>query len=247
MELNQLHIEHPDAERLIIFLHEGLGSIGLWKKFPHEVCALTKSKGIVYDRSGYGNSSGDLANRKADYLHLAANELYEAFFENKTYDLPVYLYGHSDGGSIALIFAALYPDKVAGIITEAAHVINEPETLAGVKAARPYFNEGKFDGLKKYHGENYKAVFYAWNDIWLSEEFRHWNIVELLEKITCPALIFQGDDDEYGTIKQVELIEKHIGSKVSIRMLKNCGHAPHKEQKELVILNVKNWLNGSEA
>lgn len=235
MTINHKFIGNPDAEEIIIFLHEGLGSITLWKDFPDQLCALTNRYGLVYDRSGYGLSSGDLTNRSKDYLHQAAEELENLIQTIVPSHYKIILYGHSDGGSIALIHAAKYPDRTLKVITEAAHVFVEDITIAGVKAARPLFDLGKFEGLRKYHGDRYKEVFYAWNDIWLADAFRNWDITSLLPKINCPQLIIQGVDDQYGTLKQVEAIAE-LTTGQTIRFTPDqCGHAPHKEQREKVL------------
>ena len=158
---------------------------------------------------------------------------------------PIYdmfLYGHSDGGSIALIYAANHPVKVTGIITEAAHVFVEDMTIAGVRAALPFFQQGKFDGLKKYHGDRFQEVFLAWNNIWLDPDFRNWNISPLLPKITCPQLIIQGEDDPYGTLKQVETIANITIGKSIVFTPKNCNHAPHKENEKETLLAVIRFL-----
>jgi len=243
MDLNRIFVGDSSAERLIIFLHEGLGSVEQWKNFPEHVCRETHSYGLIYDRSGYGKSPGSLANRKPTYLHESAIEL-DALIEDLPNHYERILYGHSDGGSIALIYAANYPTKIKAIITEAAHVFVEPETLIGVQAALPLFKKGKFDGLKKYHGERFEEVFLAWNTAWLSPAFASWNIVDLLPKITCPQLVMQGIDDQYGTAKQVETISKLTKGVTKTVLIENCGHAPHKENENETLIVIEDFLNG---
>ncbi|MDA7803707.1 alpha/beta hydrolase [Crocinitomix sp.] len=245
MKLNTKFVGNSEANRLIIFLHEGLGSIEQWKTFPQELCELTNSYGLIYDREGYGQSKGSLTNRTINYLHEGAEELHTEIISAIHPQYDIYLYGHSDGGSIALIYAAKYGAHIKGIITEAAHVFVEAETIAGVQAARPLFDAGKFDGLKKYHGKRFKEVFFAWNDIWSSTAFRNWEIISLLKTITCPQLVIQGAADEYGTIKQIERIESGTKGHSTVKLIENGGHAPHKEKKEMVLLTVKNWMNGN--
>lgn len=243
MELNHV-FAGPSSPTLVIFLHEGLGSIKQWKQYPSELCEELQVTGLIYDRAGYGKSPGSLENRKPNYLHLAAEELkavvgaYQQEYEN------IFLYGHSDGGSIALIAAANLKDrKLKGVITEAAHVFVEEETIKGVKEERPPFAKGYFDGLKKYHSERYKEVFFAWNDIWLDPSFKDWNIFELLPKIKCPQLAIQGKDDQYGTLKQLEYISTKTIGQTTLFVPENCGHAPHKEQKEAVLEIVKPFIH----
>lgn len=241
MDLNWIEIGNLKSEETMVFLHEGLGCIELWKDYPQLLCKKLNIRGVVYDRAGYGKSPGSLTDRKADYLHLAAIELESLLDKLKI--KSVHLYGHSDGGSIALIFASKYPELAKSVITEAAHVFNENETISGVKAARPLLKQGKMEGLKKYHGNRYKEVFNAWNNIWLDNTFRDWNIEHEVSAVHCPSLIIQGRDDQYGTLKQVYAIEKAIKGATMTLIPYNCGHAPFKEQQEVVIENVINFYN----
>jgi len=241
MNLNVKIVGDPKSEETIVFLHEGLGCIEMWKSYPEDLCNVLGMKGIVYDRAGYGKSPGSLIDRKADYLHLAAEELHELIHHFEI-NQPI-IYGHSDGGSIGLIFAGKYPKLPKALITEAAHVFNEAVTIEGVKDARPLIETGKMDALKKYHGNRYKEVFYAWNDIWLDDSFNEWNISEEIKDISCPTLIIQGKDDQYGTLNQVSTILESIGSEAKSFTPANCGHAPFKEQKEAVIKTVKKFIH----
>ena len=242
-ELNHIFVGNEEADILIIFLHEGLGSIGQWKNFPLQLCDEIGVSGLIYDRSGYGRSLGDLTNRQPNYLRLAAEELIQIVTPiQKEYD-QIFLYGHSDGGSIALIAAALYPSWFSGIITEAAHVFVEEKTIKGVQSARLLFEKGLFDGLEKYHGKRYREVFYAWNDIWLSTGFKDWNIEKLLHQITCPQLIIQGDEDEYATLKQVDSIIKNTNSESQVFIPKHAGHAPHKTNTKEVLITCKGFID----
>lgn len=244
MKLNYRNIESPASETTIIFLHEGLGCIEMWRDYPEKLCKATSCKGIVYDRSGYGKSPGTLVDRKFDYLHLAAYELHEVveYFNLKDF----ILYGHSDGGSIALIYAGLFSDKPRAVITEAAHAFNEAVTIKGVLQARPLLEEGKMEGLKKYHGERFVEVFYAWNNIWISDSFKNWSIESELRKVSVPNLIIQGKNDQYGTLRQVEQICQLTKGESQSLKVSNCGHAPYKEQtKEVLNCSIKfiNELN----
>lgn len=241
MNLNWIEVGNRDSEDCIIFLHEGLGCIEMWKSYPENLCKQLNFRGFIYDRAGYGKSPGSLLDRNADYLHRAAIELSQ-FIDHLQLD-QVHLYGHSDGGSVALIYAGSEPTKVKSLITEAAHIFNEPETIAGVKAARPFLLEGKMDGLKKYHGERYQEVFFAWNDIWLDASFENWNIEEIANNITCPLLVIQGKNDQYGTLAQVKAICKTNPKMARSLIPENCGHAPFKEQTQIVLNEVLNFYN----
>jgi pimeloyl-ACP methyl ester carboxylesterase len=231
--LNWIEVGNTTSDTTIIFLHEGLGCIEMWRDYPKQLCIDLGVRGIVYDRAGYGKSTGSLLNRTNLYLHEAADELAKLITALKI-QYPI-LYGHSDGGSIALIYAANHPDKVKAVITEAAHVFNETGTIKGVREARPWMEEGKMEGLRKYHGDRYQEVFYAWNDIWLDDSFMDWDITDLLPSINCPQLIIQGKDDQYGTLLQVETIAKMTTGETSTFTPENCGHAPFKEQREKVM------------
>jgi pimeloyl-ACP methyl ester carboxylesterase len=242
VNIHYKHIGQQKEGTTIIFLHEGLGCGQMWRDYPQALCESVHLNGIIYDRAGYGKSPGSLVDRKADYLHLAADELRNLILDQKI-EQPI-LYGHSDGGSIALIYASMYPDQIKAVITEAAHVFNEEETIKGVMDARPLMDAGKMEGLRKYHGDRYQEVFYAWNDIWLDESFLKWNITDSLPEITCPQLIIQGVNDQYGTLKQVESIKKLTTGYTQLLTPSNCGHAPFKEQKELVLASATKFING---
>jgi len=240
--LNHKFVGNQNSNQCIIFLHEGLGCIDMWKSYPNELCLHLNMQGLIYDRAGYGKSKGDLRHRTPNYLHAAADELYELIHTLKIQNKDLILYGHSDGGSIALIFAAKHPHLTHSVITEAAHVFVEEITLDGIKPAKKAFKEGKLDGLRKYHGENYKMVFNAWVDIWNHPSFLNWNIETELTNILCPQLIIQGLNDQYGTLKQVESINKNTTGKTTILTPDNCGHAPFKEKTKEVMNEVITFI-----
>jgi pimeloyl-ACP methyl ester carboxylesterase len=228
---------------VLLFLHEALGSIGQWKDFPEKLCRALKLSGIVYERQGHGASSPLSSSRTARYLHQYALEELPAFLDAIKESRPLVLIGHSDGGSIALLFASAFPDRVAGIVTMAAHVINEPETIDGIAPAISAYKAGKLDGLWKYHGDKTHALFYAWADIWRSDVFRNWNITEEISNSNAKALFIQGADDQYGTEKQLDLISQHYKAPHSSLLLEKCGHHPHLEQAEIVLKTIKQWWN----
>jgi pimeloyl-ACP methyl ester carboxylesterase len=219
---------------VMIFIHEALGSIGQWKSFPKKLCEVTGLKGIVYERQGHGHSSEFNEPRKADYLHrYALDELPNFLDQVLEKNQRVVLVGHSDGGTIALLYASQFPERIEAVITMAAHVINEPETIAGIEPAVQAYKAGKLDGLRKYHGDKTETLFYAWADTWRSQSFRHWKICnELFSEIPI-FLCIQGTDDQYGTEEQLKLIKTAIPQAETI-MLDECGHHPHLEQMEKV-------------
>jgi pimeloyl-ACP methyl ester carboxylesterase len=219
----------------LVFLHEGLGCHAMWKKFPKRLCNRTGCPGLVYDRLGYGKSSPLRRTRTIHYLHdYALKELpqvIDALIPNK----PFILIGHSDGGSISLIFGAEKPPYLRGIITEAAHVFVERETLDGIRKADEAFEKGKFSGLFKYHGEKTQGIFKAWSETWLSQWFKYWNIEYLLPSIEVPMLVIQGCDDRYGTKDQVDSIISKSAGKAVPSLVENCGHSPHQELLEFLL------------
>ena len=240
--LHHKFIGNSESNQVIIFLHEGLGCIEMWRDYPEQLCNKLNCRGLIYDRAGYGQSEGSLLNRQADYLHLGAAELFELINDLKLENKEIILYGHSDGGSIALIYASKYPNQVKSVITEAAHVFVEDVTLAGIAPAKEAFLQGKLDGLKKYHGNHYVEVFNAWVDIWNDPDFRDWNIEAELKQITCLQLVIQGVNDEYGTLKQVESIANHTKGQSTRFTPDNCGHAPFKELTTEVLKEVEAFV-----
>ncbi|MBK7096892.1 MAG: alpha/beta hydrolase [Saprospiraceae bacterium] len=220
---------------VIVFLHDSLGCIELWRDFPEKLCNKVKCNLLIYDRQGYGTSSG-LSNpvRGNSYLETEADILKEILTSLNIKD--IILSGHSDGGSIALIYGAKYPEGVSGIITEGAHIFVENETISGIKAALEIYKTTELKlKLEKYHSGNTEAMFRAWTDTWLSEEFRNWNITHFLPQINCPVLAIQGENDEYGTYKQIEGISAKVSGKVSEFIVPNATHSPHNDFPEMLL------------
>ena len=176
--------------------------------------------------------------RNNQYLEAEA-EVLNQLLEFWNIDQPI-LFGHSDGGSIALLTAAKYPSKIKAIITEGAHVFVEDVTIKGIKEAIHHYETTNLKAkLKKYHGENTEAMFWAWAKTWTTEEFSSWNIEQFLFDIQCPSLIIQGEKDEYGTLKQVESIVEKVSSTSEKFIIPNIGHTPHIETPEVVLKKVK--------
>lgn len=227
----------------LLFIHEALGSIGQWKTFPEVLCEATGLKGIVYERQGHGGSSEFSGSRKVDYLHRYALEELPAFLDQVLKENErIILVGHSDGGTIALLYASQFPESVDAVITMAAHVINEPETIAGIDPAVKAYETGKLDGLRIYHGDKTEALFYAWADRWRSDSFRNWNICDEIISAIPNYLCIQGADDQYGTEAQLNLIKIALPQAETI-MLPGCGHHPHLEQIEKVCRLITDHLS----
>jgi pimeloyl-ACP methyl ester carboxylesterase len=219
----------------LIFLHEGLGCTALWKDFPEQLCHKTQCAGLVYDRLGYGLSSPMEATRTIHYLHDYALKELPLVIESIIPQESYILVGHSDGGSISLIFGAEKPSLLKAIITEAAHVFVESETVAGIRVAHESFARGKLNGLYKYHGPKTDRTFKAWSETWLSAWFRPWNIEYALPSIECAVLAIQGRDDQYGTENQVNSIVAKVTGGAESCFVPHCGHSPHSEQPERLV------------
>lgn len=232
-----------DDSCVLIFLHEALGSIGQWKGFPQQLCNALQLNGIVYEREGYGHSSALKNQRTNQYLHeYAWNELPELLNIILPPEKQIVLVGHSDGASIALLYAARFPKRVKAVISMAAHVIVEEITLKGIAPAVNAYRAGKLEGLRKYHGDKTEELFYAWVNTWNLPEFRDWNICEDIETIVCPVLALQGVNDQYGTPLQLELIEKAIyKGGVTKVLLPKCGHHPQLEVPEQTEDAITKW------
>jgi pimeloyl-ACP methyl ester carboxylesterase len=230
------------ASPVLIFLHEALGSIAQWKSFPQDVCTATGLPGIVAERRGHGQSDPLDVIRTPEYLHDYMYELRELLAELLPLKQPVILIGHSDGGTIGLLYARHFPQYVRGLVTMAAHTFVEAETLAGIDPTITAYKNGKLDGLKRIHGDKTEQLFYAWADTWKSEAFRSWDIREEIKGINCPTLILQGANDQYGTIAQVHSIELAVRNNQSF-ILPDCGHHPHLEKSAFVIEQIDTFIH----
>ena len=223
---------------LFVFLHEGLGSLPMWKDYPRELCETARLRGLVFSRPGYGRSEGADDVFDVDYQHRQAHEFLPAFLKavgiDPASDRP-WLFGHSDGGSMALLYAARFP--VAGLVLLAPHVFVEGLSVASIELARQAFLETDLRERLARHHADVDAVFWRWNRIWLDPRFRTWNIEDALPRITCPVLAVQGLDDEYGTLAQLDAIER--GAPQTRRVeLADCRHSPHRDQPERVTMAV---------
>ncbi len=230
---------------LLVFLHEGLGSIAIWKDFPQKLCQAANCRGLLFSRWGYGQSSPRAAHEhwQPDYLHQQAQQFLPAFFAAIGLDAaqdPPWIYGHSDGGSIALIYAASFADRVAGIAVAAPHIFVEDVALDGLaKIKKVYENTDLRDKLMRYHADP-DSAFWGWNRAWLNPAFRNWNIQDLLPSIRCPVLAIQGYSDEYATMAQIDGIAAQVPG---TRLLKlESGHTPHRDQPEQVAQAVADFI-----
>ena len=226
----------------LVFLHEGLGCTKMLNDFPQRLCRKTQCPGLVYDRIGYGQSSPLKKDRTVHYLHDYALRELPNVIEAVIPERAFILIGHSDGGSISLLFGAENPPDLKGIVTEAAHVFVDTVTLDGIRLADKAFKRGKFKGLAKYHGDKTEQLFKAWSDTWQRESFGFWNIEYALPSVQCPLLVIQGVDDQYGTEEQVNSIVSKSSGGAEAFFVKDCGHAPHLDQAEAVLDRISGFV-----
>lgn len=216
----------------ILLLHEGLGSVTMWRDFPQQLALATGRPVLAWSRRGYGLSDPLLRDRDPDYMHREADAVARLMaslaIERAT------LFGHSDGASIALIAAARFPDRVTALILEAPHVFVEDISIESIARTKRLFETTNFSELLARYHRDADQVFWNWNDIWLDPRFRDWSIEELLPAIRAPALLIQGRDDEYGTLDQLDRIGAALAD-VQRLELERCGHSPHRDQPEAVL------------
>ena len=218
---------------VVVFLHEGLGSLAMWKNFPRQLCEAHGLRGLVYSRYGYGQSSPKPLHERwpVDFLHAQAREVLPTLLARLGIERP-WLFGHSDGGSIALLHAASH--ATAGVVAMAPHILVEELSLASIARARESYESTDFrQRLGRYH-DDADSAFRGWNDVWLDPAFRAWSIEDELPAITCPVLALQGVDDDYGTLEQVRSIARRV-PQTRLLELPHCGHSPHREHPDLVI------------
>jgi pimeloyl-ACP methyl ester carboxylesterase len=237
------HSGQSEDSPTIVMLHEGLGSVSTWRDFPALLATRTGAEVLVYSRYGYGRSAVRQETFGVDYMHIAAlAELPELLTDLKI-ERPI-LFGHSDGASIALICGGAQPTKVGGIIVEAPHVFTEKLSVNSIAAIQEsYESSDALRNLLSRHHADPEASFYGWNTVWQLPEFGNWNIEEYLPKIKCPTLVIQGAADEYGTIEQVDRIVAGNGGPVETLILEDCGHAPHRDQLQAVLVASKRFVD----
>jgi pimeloyl-ACP methyl ester carboxylesterase len=216
---------------LLVFLHEGLGSLAMWRDFPQQLCDALGVRGLVYSRPGYGQSTPRDADEHwaPDFMHRQANEVLPALLQALNVTQTPWLLGHSDGGSIALLYAARH--RTAGVMVMAPHIrVEEISVQSIAKAKAAYENTDLRERLSRYHSD-VDSAFWGWNRIWLAPEFRNWSIETELSTLTCPVLAIQGIHDEYGTLAQIRDIQHHV-THTQLLELADCGHAPHRDQPQ---------------
>lgn len=234
LEYVRLPSAHPRQDApAIVFLHEGLGSVAMWRDFPQKVADATGCEAVVYSRAGYGRSDPAELPRDTRYMHDEGLDVLPALLDALGLERPILL-GHSDGGSIALICAGGTDTPLTGVVLMAPHVMVEDISVASIAQAKVAWQTTELPArLGKYHAD-VDAAFRGWNDIWLHPDFRAWNIEEYLSGIAVPVLAIQGEDDEYGTMAQIDRIAAQARD-VDLVKLADCRHSPHKDQPDAVI------------
>ena len=251
LEVVQLGTANTSAPPLV-FLHEGLGSVSMWRDWPTQLCEQLQLQGWVYSRQGYGQSAATKNVRgrpeivqgvrqgrlQADYMHHEALTVLPELLTELGIHKPV-LIGHSDGGTIALIHASHHP--VTACIVMAPHVVVEDLSISAIEQAREAFTQGPLrERLAKFHAD-VDGAFWQWNDVWLSDEFRSFDIRQEIERITAPLLAIQGEDDAYGTMAQIDDIARHVTHAQRVK-LAACGHSPHRDQPAQVNVAMAQFL-----
>ncbi len=240
IEVERIETAAPNRPTLIL-LHEGLGSVAMWRDFPGRLAHAAGCNALVYSRYGYGKSDPLAEPRAVRYMHDEALVALPELLDRLGIERPI-LVGHSDGGSIALIHAGARKRAVAAVVTLAAHVLVEDVSVSSIAAAKvAYETTDLRSKLARYHAD-VDSAFWGWNRIWLDPAFRAWNIEAYLPGIECPVLAIQGEDDEYGTMEQMRRIGAQVRD-VELLELEDCRHSPHKDQPEAVLDAVTRFVD----
>jgi len=234
IEYRWLNAHLSDAP-LAVILHEGLGSIAMWKDWPQTLCERLGMRGLVYSRPGYGRSTPRPPDHKlpVDFMTAQACDVLPAMLDalgvcDEERQRRMWLIGHSDGGSITLLYASAFPEALAGAVVIAPHVFVEDISVESIAEAKIAYEQTDLRSkLARYH-DDVDSAFYGWNDVWLSDAFRSWSIVDRLKSIRCPLLAVQGHDDHYGTMAQIDTIAEHV-PQAQLTKLDRCGHSPHRD------------------
>ncbi len=232
----------PNDAPSIVFLHEGLGGVGMWRDFPDRVASATECGALVYSRLGYGASDPVREPRPVRFMHDEALHVLPAVIEHFKLQ-EVILFGHSDGASIAVIYAGATRRPVRALILEAPHVFIESVCIERIQRLKEEYETTRLrERLARYHGVNTDSMFRTWTDVWLRPDFPQWNIEEYLPAITAPVLVVQGENDEYGTLKQVDAVLRQVKGPAKSLVLAHCGHSPHSDQPEAVLKAVRRFI-----
>jgi pimeloyl-ACP methyl ester carboxylesterase len=226
----------------LVFLHEGLGCIEMWRDFPQRLCDATRCAGIVYDRTGYGGSSPWPIDPGLRYMEVEADLVLPRLLGKLGIDDCV-LVGHSDGGTIALNYAAADPEPLRAVVTLAAHAVTEPMCVEAIRQAREAFASGDLRRkLQRYHGDNTDGAFHLWSNAWLAPGFQPMDAAGRLPSVAVPVQAIQGEDDEYGSELQLGIIAGKVGGYCETRLVPDCGHSPHLQQPAYVLSEITRFV-----
>jgi len=242
--LEYRHIGPPPSEApTLVMLHEGLGSVGLWGEFPEELAAVTGVGVFAYSRAGYGASSPVTLPRPLNYMHTEALDVLPKLLDAIGFRRGL-LIGHSDGGSIAAIYAGGVQDhRVRGLSLIAPHFIVEDVSVTSIEGIKHDYESGRLkEKLARWHSDVDNA-FYGWNGAWLDPKFREWDITEYLSYIRVPVQIVQGAEDQYGTLKQIEVAEAECYCPVDVAIIEDAGHSPHREAGAAALETIADFVN----
>ena len=251
VDIEYRFVAGPSSAPLLVFLHEGLGSVAMWMDFPDRLCAAGGYRGLVYSRPGYGTSTprGPDEHWTSDFMHREARSVLPSLLAALDIDVdadPPWLFGHSDGASIALIHAASFPSRVAGLVLLAPHLDVEAKGIAGIALARDAYRDGDLrDRLARHHAD-VDSAFGGWNDAWLSPGFRAFDIRALLPRIVCPVLAIQGHQDQYGTMAQIDRIADALPD-TELLKLDDCGHSPQRDRTAAVVEATVHFVAGHRS
>jgi pimeloyl-ACP methyl ester carboxylesterase len=245
LECEWVGAPRDEALATVVFLHEGLGSLSMWRDFPRAFCDRHGFAGFVFSRHGYGRSTPRTADEhwQPDFMARQADEVLPTLLAAEGIARP-WLFGHSDGGTIALLYAARH--DVAGVVAVAPHLFVEDVSVASIAKARDAFETGDLRERLARHHADVDSAFYGWNDVWLSPAFRDWNVEREIAAIQCPVLAVQGEDDEYGTLEQIRALARRL-PKTRLLVLPKCGHSPHRDQPEILSREAGRFIVGAAA
>ena len=240
--LETLKIAGAPTRPTLVLLHEGLGCVALWRNFPAELAQHTGCPVFAWSRAGYGNSSARPTPWPLDYMQAEGRALPQLLTNADIGDCV--LVGHSDGASIALVAAGATDDpRIQGVVVMAPHVFAEPQSLSSIHAARVDYREGELRRrLARYHGENVDCAFEGWSGAWLDPLFEKWNLESFLPGIRVPVLQIQGEDDQYGTTRQLDAIARQVSGPLETHVLPACRHAPALEQSATTLGLIADFL-----
>lgn len=233
------------SNSVLVFLHEGLGSVSQWKDFPESLSQKLKMPALLYDRYGYGQSEQLSDERQHNFLEIEASEwLPQVINKLIPKDKKIILIGHSDGATIALLYASFFPEQVLAVVSEAHHLFLDEVSMSGLKSAfNAYHNGNLYSKLEKYHGSKTASMFNSWINFWLDDNNANWNIEHHIKNIVCPVLAIQGTEDNYGTARQLYSVKDNSPAETQIMLIENCGHIPHHEARVIVEKEIIKFLS----